>query len=99
EEGALALDPAPAGGERRAALEGVGDQRAGLVHRVLVDQRADPHALLGRRRVRPPRHRGGHRLRDGPMLRNFACSAPSTAASRSASSNTTKGALPPSSIE
>src|SRR5699024_2917512 len=34
-----------------------------------------------------------------PMLRNFAFSAPSTAASRSASSNTTKGALPPSSIE
>src|SRR5699024_8966474 len=34
-----------------------------------------------------------------PMLRNFACSAPSTAASRSASSNTTNGALPPSSIE
>ena len=34
-----------------------------------------------------------------PMLRNFASIAPSTALSRSASSNTTKGALPPSSIE
>ena len=33
------------------------------------------------------------------MLRNFAASAPSTALSRSASSNTTNGALPPSSIE
>ena len=34
-----------------------------------------------------------------PMLRNFAIIAPFTAASRSASSNTTNGALPPSSIE
>ena len=34
-----------------------------------------------------------------PMLRNFASIAPSTALSRSASSNTTNGALPPSSIE
>ena len=33
------------------------------------------------------------------MLRNFARIAPSTALSRSASSNTTNGALPPSSIE
>ncbi len=34
-----------------------------------------------------------------PMLRNFAAIAPSTARSRSASSKTTNGALPPSSIE
>ncbi len=34
-----------------------------------------------------------------PTLRSFAVSAPSTAASRSASSNTKKGALPPSSID
>jgi hypothetical protein len=34
-----------------------------------------------------------------PALRNFACTAPVTAASRSASSNTMNGALPPSSIE
>ena len=34
-----------------------------------------------------------------PMLRNFASIAPSTALSRSASSKTTNGALPPSSIE
>ena len=34
-----------------------------------------------------------------PMLRNFASIAPSTAASRSASSNDENGALPPSSIE
>ena len=34
-----------------------------------------------------------------PMFRSFASIAPSTAASRSASSNTTNGALPPSSIE
>ena len=33
------------------------------------------------------------------MLRIFASSAPSTAASRSASSNTRKGAFPPSSID
>ena len=33
------------------------------------------------------------------MLRNFASIAPSTAASRSASSNTKNGALPPSSID
>ena len=33
------------------------------------------------------------------MLRNFAARAPSTALSRSASSKTTNGALPPSSIE
>src|SRR5665647_367692 len=34
-----------------------------------------------------------------PMLRNFAAIAPSTALSRSASSKSTNGALPPSSIE
>ena len=34
-----------------------------------------------------------------PMLRNLASTAPSTALSRSASSNTTNGALPPSSID
>jgi len=34
-----------------------------------------------------------------PALRNFAEIAPSTARSRSASSNTRNGALPPSSIE
>jgi hypothetical protein len=34
-----------------------------------------------------------------PMLRNFAAIAPSTALSRSASSKTTNGALPPSSID
>ena len=34
-----------------------------------------------------------------PALRNFATIAPATAASRSASSNTMKGALPPSSID
>ena len=34
-----------------------------------------------------------------PMLRNFASIAPSTALSRSASSKTTNGALPPSSID
>ena len=34
-----------------------------------------------------------------PVLRNFETMAPSSAASRSASSNTRKGALPPSSSE
>ena len=34
-----------------------------------------------------------------PALRNLQIMAPATAASRSASSNTMKGALPPSSID
>src|SRR5207302_8470418 len=58
-----------------------------------------PRRLLHRPRLRDPRHLDAFPTRRSSDLRYLEAMAPSTAASRSASSKTMKGALPPSSRE
>src|SRR5450830_913245 len=75
-----------AGAYQRALGHGILHMSLDFCHGTFVDHGADLRTRLRQTQVWPP-------------LRNLATISPSTAASRSASSNTMKGALPPSSSE
>src|SRR5262249_48376510 len=88
------------------------DEAGRIGHRFVVDERAAVHGGVNARVPNPGAEQLCEFVGDGivddesigcraglPMLRNLASIAASTAASRFASSNTTNGALPPSSMD
>ncbi len=112
-EPVAALDPAPAGEHPRAALDRVRDvalddvelgregHRADVVadRRALADRARAGHARVRRTARRPPRRRRPARrdMHVWPEFWNAPHTAPAAARSRSASSHTIIGSLPPSS--